>query len=138
MNCPFPLSAIDVTWKYVVVDTACNVLALNSRLLKELLAYTASCRLLLVSTPPRNNLTELWSLLRFVMPEDFNDISLFKTPFNYKGIAFSDFVPEVEKGRVFGVLHSILTPFLMFRKVNEEYAAHHHDVMYINEMNAVD
>jgi len=113
MNCPFPLSAIDVTWKYVVVDTACNVLALNSRLLKELLAYTASCRLLLVSTPPRNNLTELWSLLHFIMPDSFSDAPIFKNQFNANGITFSDFIPETQKEKVFGILHSILSPFVV-------------------------
>jgi len=117
MNCPFPLSAIDVTWKYVVVDTACNVLTLNSRLLKELLAYTASCRLLLVSTPPRNNLTELWSLLHFIMPESFTDAPIFKNHFNANGITFSDFIPETQKEKVFGILHSILSPFVVRSRV---------------------
>ena len=72
------------------------------------------------------------------MPPEFDDLSLFKTSFKYKGIEFSDFVPEVEKRRVYDVLQSILSPFLMWRNVNDEYTANHHEDIYTNEMNAVD
>lgn len=42
------------------------------RALKE---YDASNRLLLTGTPLQNNLSELWSLLNFLLPSIFNDLN---------------------------------------------------------------
>ena len=57
---------------------------MNCRLIKELKAIcdvnpAQPCnRLLLTGTPPQNNLTELWSLLNFLLPSIFDDLESFQ------------------------------------------------------------
>ena len=41
-------------------------------------------RLLLTGTPLQNNLTELWSLLNFLLPEVFNNLEVFESWFDIK------------------------------------------------------
>ena len=42
---------------------------------RELKMYHSVHRLLLTGTPLQNNLSELWSLLNFLLPEIFDDLS---------------------------------------------------------------
>ncbi len=42
---------------------------------RELKLYQSTHRLLLTGTPLQNNLSELWSLLNFLLPEIFDDLS---------------------------------------------------------------
>ena len=42
---------------------------------RELKIYRATHRVLLTGTPLQNNLSELWSLLNFLLPEIFDDLS---------------------------------------------------------------
>ena len=57
---------------------------MNCRLIKELKAIcdvnpAQPCnRLLLTGTPLQNNLTELWSLLNFLLPSIFDDLESFQ------------------------------------------------------------
>ena len=41
-------------------------------------------RLLLTGTPLQNNLSELWSLLNFLLPEIFDDLRVFESWFDAK------------------------------------------------------
>jgi len=137
---PFPLSAMDLLWKCLILDTACNILSLNSRVLKELNCFRTCTRVLLMSSSPRNHLTDLWSLLNFVMPARFDDITVFRNWFEYNSIAFSEFVPMSEKERIMRILHSILKPFVLRREVTcyvhtDEYATTH---VSDNELNLLD
>ena len=65
-------------WKYIVVDEGHRLKNLNSRLIRELKAYTSAYRLLLTGTPLQNNLSELWSLLNFLLPDIFDDLESFQ------------------------------------------------------------
>ena len=42
---------------------------------RELKLYNAANRLLLTGTPLQNNLSELWSLLNFLLPDIFDDLN---------------------------------------------------------------
>ena len=50
---------------------------LLSRALKS---YDAANRLLLTGTPLQNNLAELWSLLNFLLPDIFDDLNRWRSP----------------------------------------------------------
>ena len=59
---------------------------MNCRLIRELktIAPEQSCnRLLLTGTPLQNNLTELWSLLNFLLPSIFDDLDAFQAWFDF-------------------------------------------------------
>lgn len=55
-------------WHYMVLDEAHNIKNFRSQRWQTLLNFKTRARLLLTGTPLQNNLTELWSLLFFLMP----------------------------------------------------------------------
>jgi helicase SWR1 len=55
-------------WHYMILDEAHNIKNFQSKRWKILLGFNSVRRLLLTGTPLQNNLTELWSLLGFLMP----------------------------------------------------------------------
>lgn len=67
-----------IMWRYIIVDEGHRIKNMNCRLLRELKAYHSANRLLLTGTPLQNNLSELWSLLNFLMPDIFDDLSAFE------------------------------------------------------------
>lgn len=52
---------------------------LNCQLIQRLKSLNSTNRLLLSGTPLQNNLTELWSLLNFLLPDIFDDLDSFQT-----------------------------------------------------------
>jgi len=84
-------------WKYLVVDEAHRLKNFECKLIKELRAVPALNRLLLTGTPLQNNLTELWSLLNFILPEVFDSLQNFKKWFD-----FDDIFDSKEKGKTQG------------------------------------
>ncbi|KAI8053943.1 P-loop containing nucleoside triphosphate hydrolase protein [Syncephalis plumigaleata] len=56
-------------WGYLVLDEAHNIKNFRSQRWQTLLGFRTQHRLLLTGTPLQNNLTELWSLLYFLMPD---------------------------------------------------------------------
>ena len=109
-----------IPWKFAIIDEGHRLKNMNCRLIRELKSICgAGCnRLLLTGTPLQNNLTELWSLLNFLLPDIFDDLDSFQAWFDF------DFSREDNDERVFkgemqaGVvskLHQILRPFLLRR-----------------------
>merc|ERR1740138_2061564 len=74
-----------IPWKFVIIDEGHRLKNMNCRLIRELKTIcNDSCnRLLLTGTPLQNNLTELWSLLNFLLPSIFDDLDLFQEWFEY-------------------------------------------------------
>lgn len=62
-------SLVKINYEYVIVDEAHRIKNKDSRLAIELRNFNAKHKLLITGTPLQNNLTELWSLLNFIMPK---------------------------------------------------------------------
>ena len=73
----------NLDWKYLIVDEGQRLKNKDCRLLRELKALNAGNRLLLSGTPLQNNLTELWSVLHFILPDIFQDLQTFQTWFDF-------------------------------------------------------
>jgi len=110
-----------IEWHYIIVDEGHRMkntkskftVALNTR-------YRSLHRLLLTGTPLQNNLSELWSLLNFLVPKIFNSADNFETwfnkPFEAAGVGdnSADLQAE-EKMLIINRLHRVLRPFLLRR-----------------------
>lgn len=110
-------------WHYLILDEAHNIKNFKSQRWQTLLGFNTQARLLLTGTPLQNNLTELWSLLFFLMPAEngqggFADLQEFHDWFHK---------PEsqiLESGRdqmddearaIISKLHKVLRPYLLRR-----------------------
>ncbi|CAD7701070.1 unnamed protein product [Ostreobium quekettii] len=106
-------------FKYVVVDEGHRLKNFNCLLVRQLKMVNTDSRLLLTGTPLQNNLSELWSLLNFLMPEMFPDLDTFKNLFDFQNVGQKDgceAIVEAEKEEsIVSKLHSILMPFLLRR-----------------------
>lgn len=120
----------NIPWKFIIVDEGHRLKNLDCKLIRELKTYRSANRLLLTGTPLQNNLSELYSLLNFIMPDVFSDKSGFEELFS-AAIEFTDasqadgeessFKNEINATKVELVnqLHGILKPFLL-RRVKKE------------------
>jgi len=115
-----------IGWKFIIIDEGHRLKNMNCRLIRELKRICGSdtqgasgCnRLLLTGTPLQNNLTELWSLLNFLLPSIFDDLDSFQAwfDFDFTQEDNDDKVMKGEKGeQVVTKLHQILRPFLLRR-----------------------
>ena len=110
-----------IDWKFLIIDEGHRLKNMNCRLIRELktLADEKSCnRLLLTGTPLQNNLTELWSLLNFLLPSIFDDLDSFQSwfDFDFQQEGSDEKVLDGEmKNGVVTKLHQILRPFLLRR-----------------------
>ncbi|CAL8391182.1 unnamed protein product [Arctogadus glacialis] len=103
-------------WKYLIVDEGHRIKNLNCRLVQELKLLPSDNKLLLTGTPLQNNLSELWSLLNFLLPEVFDDLKSFESWFDIDTIKSDGVVVANEQEEtVLHMLHQILTPFLLRR-----------------------
>lgn len=112
----------DVAWDYIVVDEGHRLKNHQSKLSTVLqAAYTTKHRLLLTGTPIQNNLTELWSLLNFLLPTVFNSSDGFETWFNAPFSTNKDDtrLKEEEELLIIQRLHQVIRPFLLRRKKKE-------------------
>ncbi|GJP97568.1 hypothetical protein CBS63078_9309 [Aspergillus niger] len=105
-------------WRYIIVDEGHRLKNMNCKLIKELLTYNSANRLLITGTPLQNNITELWSLLHFLLPEIFNDLNSFQSWFDFSSMLDNNGqtdVMERRKRTLVSTMHSILKPFLLRR-----------------------
>jgi ATP-dependent DNA helicase len=104
---------------YVVVDEGQRLKNHRCCLITSLKKIPASNRLLLSGTPIQNNLDELWSLLNFVNPQIFDDLSVFQSWFGFRDIGKmtteDEIVQTQREQKTVSKLHDILRPFLLRR-----------------------
>lgn len=100
-------------------DEGHRIKNLNCRLIRELQSYQSANRLLITGTPLQNNLTELWSLLHFLMPTIFDKLEAFESWFDFSGLkdrhGYEQILSEEKQQRLVASLHAILKPFLLRR-----------------------
>jgi ATP-dependent DNA helicase len=82
------------------------------------MAYRSANRLLITGTPLQNNISELWSLLHFLLPEVFDDLNSFESWFDFSSVLDDNGRAEIlerRKRNLVTTMHSILKPFLLRR-----------------------
>ncbi|XP_014443025.1 lymphoid-specific helicase [Tupaia chinensis] len=104
-------------WKYLIVDEGHRIKNMKCRLIRELKRFNADNKLLLTGTPLQNNLSELWSLLNFLLPDVFDDLKSFESWFDITSLSETaeDIITKEREQNVLHMLHQILTPFLLRR-----------------------
>ncbi|CCD25970.2 putative ATPase NDAI_0G01950 [Naumovozyma dairenensis CBS 421] len=109
-------------WKFLIVDEGHRLKNINCKLIKELKKINTSNKLLLTGTPLQNNLSELWSLLNFIMPNIFADFEIFSKWFDFEGLNLQSNSMKLNKmindelqKNLISNLHTILKPFLLRR-----------------------
>ncbi|KAL9669003.1 hypothetical protein QQ045_006544 [Rhodiola kirilowii] len=106
-------------WKYLVVDEGHRLKNSKCKLLRELKYLPVENKLLLTGTPLQNNLSELWSLLNFILPDIFSSHAEFESWFDLSSKcnneAMREEMEEKRRAQVVAKLHAILRPFLLRR-----------------------
>jgi len=134
-GCPVPVFPVIITsyevvirdmrflsrnqWRYIVVDEGHRLKNHQCRLTQCLKTYHTTNRLLLTGTPLQNDLTELWSLLNFLLPEIFDSLDVFESWFDVTDMmeegADIKIIKQERETQVISTLHKILSPFLLRR-----------------------
>jgi len=110
-------------WHYMILDEAHNIKNFKSKRWQTLLGFNTRARLLLTGTPLQNNLTELWSLLFFLMPSEngvggFADLAEFQDWFHKPESQILESGREQmddEARAIIAKLHKVLRPYLLRR-----------------------
>ncbi|TQB68867.1 swr1 complex component [Monascus purpureus] len=131
-------------WHYMILDEAHNIKNFRSQRWQALLTFKTRARLLLTGTPLQNNLTELWSLLFFLMPSDsdgtgiegFADLRNFSEWFRRPVEQILEHGRETmdeEAKQVVTKLHTVLRPYILRRlkaDVEKQMPAKYEHVVY--------
>lgn len=109
-----------VRWLHMIIDEGHRMKNAQSKLSNTISQYYHTrYRLILTGTPLQNNLTELWSMLNFVLPNIFKSAKSFdewfNTPFANTGGQDKIELTEEEQLLVIRRLHKVLRPFLLRR-----------------------
>ncbi|TLD14664.1 hypothetical protein PspLS_11096 [Pyricularia sp. CBS 133598] len=110
-------------WHYMILDEAHNIKNFKSQRWQTLLGFNTQARLLITGTPLQNNLTELWSLLFFLMPSEngvggFADLKEFHDWFSKPESQILESGREQmddEARAIISKLHKVLRPYLLRR-----------------------
>ncbi|CAN8097446.1 unnamed protein product [Discula destructiva] len=109
-----------IKWFHMIIDEGHRMKNANSKLSFTIQQYYSTrYRLILTGTPLQNNLTELWAMLNFTLPNIFKSAKTFdewfNTPFANTGTQDKMELTEEEQILVIRRLHKVLRPFLLRR-----------------------
>lgn len=109
-----------VKWLHMIVDEGHRMKNAQSKLSQTItMYYHTRYRIILTGTPLQNNLSELWAMLNFVLPNIFKSVKSFdewfNTPFANTGGQEKIDLTEEEQILVIRRLHKVLRPFLLRR-----------------------
>ncbi|ODA79984.1 hypothetical protein RJ55_02942 [Drechmeria coniospora] len=109
-----------IKWFHMIIDEGHRMKNANSKLSATISQYyNTRFRLILTGTPLQNNLSELWAMLNFVLPNIFKSVKTFdewfNTPFANTGGQDKMELTEEEQILVIRRLHKVLRPFLLRR-----------------------
>ncbi|XP_065201133.1 lymphoid-specific helicase-like [Planococcus citri] len=108
-----------ISWSCSIVDEGHRLKNYKSMLSIELRKYKTESRFILTGTPLQNNLTELWSLLNYLIPEIFDDLSLFESLFDFSDLNDAEkrhqLIEKEKEEQIISKIHKILEPFLLRR-----------------------
>jgi chromodomain-helicase-DNA-binding protein 4 len=104
LNCIDAATLSSIEWQILVVDEAHRLKNNQSKFFRVLNSYKLNHKLLLTGTPLQNNLEELFHLLNFLSPSNFNDLQGFLNE-------FADIAKEEQVQK----LHDMLGPHLLRR-----------------------
>ena len=105
----------------MVVDEGHRLKNFNCKLIRELRSYETANKLLLTGTPLQNNLSELWSLLNFLLPDIFASLQDFEKWFDFSNVDDEDENAQTQHTKIVEKLHNILKPFLLRRLKADVY-----------------
>ncbi|KAL6769639.1 hypothetical protein ACKKBG_A31805 [Auxenochlorella protothecoides x Auxenochlorella symbiontica] len=122
-----------IRWSHVIVDEGHRLKNAGCKLNAEIRQYKCDHRLLLTGTPLQNDISELWSLLNFLLPDLFNSCEDFQTwfggaprstthPPDQEGDESAALLTEEEQLVVTSRLHQVLRPFVL-RRLKESVAS---------------
>lgn len=106
-------------WYYMVLDEAQNIKNYQSQKWQTLLNFNSQRRLLLTGTPIQNDLTELWALMHFLMPNVFESHADWKEMFSDPLTRAIEAASIEKEQALVANLHDILRPFLLRRLKRE-------------------
>ena len=96
-------------WKYLIIDEAHRIKNETSKFSQTIRALKTENRLLITGTPLQNNLHELWALLNYMLPDEFENAEQFDSLFNL------DIDDAEAKASMISTLHKVLRPFMLRR-----------------------
>jgi ATP-dependent DNA helicase len=106
-------------WGFLIIDEGHRLKNLDCRLIRELQTYSSANRPLITGTPLQNNLSELWSLLHFLMPDIFGNFDEFESWFDFSELkqkhGYESILTQERQQQLVTNLHAILKPFLLRR-----------------------
>ncbi|XP_070494153.1 helicase domino isoform X2 [Chironomus tepperi] len=105
-------------WKYLILDEAQNIKNFKSQRWQLLLNFSTERRLLLTGTPLQNSMSELWSLMHFLMPNFFESHRAFDELFSKPMAGMVEGNIEYNETIIIK-LHKVLRPFLLRRLKSE-------------------
>ncbi|CAH8827132.1 unnamed protein product [Trichobilharzia szidati] len=129
-TCPIILTTFDVAlrdagylknvpFKALIIDEGHRLKNPLSKLYKCLTKFSVGLRLLVTGTPLQNRLSELWSLLHFILPEIFTSLAMFESWFDPAVLCNASgqnrLVAAEMESSLITKLHQIIHPFILRR-----------------------
>ncbi|XP_066249805.1 lymphoid-specific helicase-like [Euwallacea similis] len=103
-------------WRYIIVDEAQRIKNHKSQLSVALRKLRSENRILLTGTPLQNNLTELWSMLNFIVPNFFVEMETFTELLTMEDFEDEEkLIQEEESNNIVSKLQTVLKPFMLRR-----------------------